>query len=460
MCRPFLLASALAFPLLATGCGTSSGKGKGSDQASAMEDEALRHELVAAGIQPLPDPPPVSDALFELGQALFFDKLLSGNEDVSCATCHVPEFSTGDGRTLSNGVHGIGLGPNRGGGAVIPRNSPPLFALHLKHELFWDGRVRTVGGLVSVPSAVELSDAMRATFAPGLELLAAQAMLPPVSHEEMRGMQGENPLGDLGDGYNSPGGRPDVTTQVWEELTGRLLAMPGYVALFQRAYPGVAFQDLGFAHAGNAIAAFEVRAFARTDSPFERFVRGDDAALTRGQVRGGLAFFGEGCNRCHSGSLFSDEQHHNTGLPQLGPGVAGNAFVLIPGSDIGHENTTGLMTDRFKFRTPSLLDVARTGPYGHAGQYAKLRDFVAHYQDVVVSNQQYDIQSNVFDPDLVTTLVPNSAQVLATLDPLLQAPNDIDVDAIVQFLQALTAEDALDLSDVVPATVPSGLPIF
>jgi cytochrome c peroxidase len=458
MSRPSLLALASSLALLGTACERSSG---GGPDESALEIEALRHELFAAGVQPLPEPPPVSDELFALGQALFFDKVLSGNEDVSCATCHLPEFATGDGRTLPDGVHGLGLGPNRGGGEMIPRNSPPLFALHLKRELFWDGHVRKIGDLVFTPPTVLISLAMREAFTPGLELLAAQAMLPPVSRQEMRGMPGENPLGDLGDGYNSSGGSPVSTVTVWVELTERLLDLPGYVQLLQAAYPGVALQDFTFAHAGNAIAAFETRAFARTDSAFERFVRGDDAALTREQVQGALEFYGRGCARCHSGSLLSDQDFHNTGLPQLGPGVNSTPFGTIPGLDIGLQNTTTRVQDRFKFRTPSLLNVALTGPYGHAGQFAELRDFVAHYEDPVLSNQQYDIQSNVVDPVLVGMFfAPLSEQVLATLDPHLQGVTDFDVDAVVEFLHALTAADASDLSGVVPPSVPSGLPIF
>jgi len=301
---------------------------------------------------------------------------------------------------------------------------------------------------------------MRATFSPGLEMMGAQAMLPPVSREEMRGQLGENPLGDLGDGYNSMGGESESTRLVWEALTERLLNTPGYVQLLRAAYPGVQLDEFTFAHAGNAIAAFEARAFGLTDSAFERFVRGDDKALTSAQIKGALEFFGAaGCVRCHSGSTFSDKQHHNTGMPQLGPGV--NAFAPFGDrSDFGRENVTGQFEDRFLFRTPSLLNVGLTGPYGHAGQFASLRDFVAHYRDAELSNRQYDIQSNVFDPALVTTLVQNSDQVLATLDLRLQAPNDFDVDAVVEFLGSLTAKDAFSLSEVVPASVPSGLPIF
>lgn len=463
MVRALASVFALSLGLSASACGRS--QGGSSDTPSTIAIDALRHELFAAGIQPLPAAPVVSDELFELGQALFFDKVLSGSEDVSCATCHLPQFATADGRNLSDGVRGIGLGPIRGGGAMIPRNSPALLALHLKSDLFWDGRVRSHGGQVEVPNAVPLTDEMRAAFSPGLEALAAQAMLPPVSREEMRGVPGENPLGDLGDGYNSVGGTDVGTRTVWEQLTERLLDIPAYVQLLRAAYPGVALQDFTFAHAGNAIAAFETRAFARTDSPFERFVRGDDTAMTGRQVRGALAFFGAGCAQCHTGSQLSDQDYHNIGLPQIGPGVAPVSLVALPptvfpGWDFGREAATGLPADRFLFRTPSLLNVALTGPWGHAGQFADLRDFVAHYRDPERSNREYDIQSNVFDPELVTMLTPNSDAVLQTLDPRLQALSAFDVGAVVDFLHALTADDARDLADIVPSSVPSRLPIF
>lgn len=461
----------LSSSLLATACGGSSGGGGGGApvDTDALEREALRVELSAAGVEPLPAPPAVSDELFTLGQALFFDKVLSGNQDVSCATCHLPQFATGDGRTLPDGVHGIGLGPLRGEGMMIPRNSPALFAAHAKQQLFWDGHLRRVVELIVVPRSVALSWEMRNTFDPELALLGVQAMLPPVSRGEMRGLPGENDLGDVGDGYGgggSGGGAPENTQVVWDELNERLLDLPGYVELLQAAYPGVAIGDFNFAHAGNAIAGFEARAFARTDSPFQRFLRGDDAALTRDEVRGGLAFVRAGCAQCHSGPLLSDEAFHNSGLPQLGPGVTGGdapvdpAGMPIAGPDLGREVDSGRAEDRFRFRTPSLHNVALTAPYGHAGQFATLRDMVAHYRDVEVSHLLYDVGSNVDDPELVHMVVPNSSEVLAALDPLLPVPNEFDVDAVLAFLHALTADDARDLADVVPAFVPSGLPVF
>jgi hypothetical protein len=142
--------------------------------------------------------------------------------------------------------------------------------------------VREFRGGILVPESVELTEEMRGTFSPGLEAMAAQAMLPPVSSDEMRGFA-ENPLGGLGEGY--PNGRPEVTTNVWQELTERLLDLPGYMQLLQAAYPDVAIQDITFAHVGNAIAAFEARAFARTDSPSSASSRRRPRADARAAAR-------------------------------------------------------------------------------------------------------------------------------------------------------------------------------
>ena len=151
---------ALALGLLATACGGSS-NGGAPQQEEFSEARALREAMFNASIPPVwVDPPEVSEELFLLGQALFFDKLLSGSEEVSCATCHLPDFATGDGRNLSRGVHGMGLGPDRGEGIMMARNSPALFSLHLRTELFWDGRIRRIQNVIFPPPAVSFSTEM------------------------------------------------------------------------------------------------------------------------------------------------------------------------------------------------------------------------------------------------------------------------------------------------------------
>ena len=143
-------------------------------------------------------------------------------------------------------------------------------------------------------------------------------------------------------------------------------------------------------------------------------------------------------------------------MPQLGPGkgngIGGN-------DDFGRENVTALVQDRYKFRTPSLLNVALTAPYGHAGQYSTLSSIVGHYRDVETALNDYNIMDHVTNPDLINTQVPNEAEVLANLAPSLTNPIQFSVANVTAFLESLSAAAALDLSGVVPSSVPSGLTI-
>ena len=100
---------------------------------------------------------------------------------------------------------------------------------------------------------------------------------------------------------------------IWAALMRRLTAIPGYVELFQAAYPDVPVDQLGFQHAANALAAYEIDFFTFEDSPFDRYIQGDESALSSEAVRGGLLFYGEaGCATCHTGGLLTDQQVFET----------------------------------------------------------------------------------------------------------------------------------------------------
>ncbi|MCB1089857.1 MAG: hypothetical protein KDM63_22650, partial [Verrucomicrobiae bacterium] len=150
-------------------------------------------------------------------------------------------------------------------------------------------------------------------------LLAVQAMFPVTARAEMRGQVGDrtvrgelNELALLADG--------DVLG-IWDALMDRLRAIPAYVDLFAAAYPEIASANLGLQHAANAIAAFEIETWSPLDSPFDRFLAGDDGALEDAALRGALLFYGDArCASCHAGPLLSDQRAHALGVPQLGPG--------------------------------------------------------------------------------------------------------------------------------------------
>jgi cytochrome c peroxidase len=394
----------------------------------------------------IPSPPLIEDELFDLGQALFFDKILSGNHDVSCATCHQPGLGTDDDLALSLGVGGTGIGSQREGGAVIPRNAPALFNLHAYRTMFWDSRVaRGPGGELITPAGDQLTPAMEQTLEHGV--VAAQALFPVTSADEMRGAPGSNELADIDD---------DDLGAIWRALMVRLGEVPAYVELFERAYPGMSFGEMTFAHAANAIAAYEIRAFDHTDSPYQRFLDGDDQALSTAELDGMDDFFDAGCDGCHSGPLLSNFDHHNTALAQIGPGKGHGAGGL---DDFAREGVTGDADDRYAFRTTPLINVELTGPFGHAGQFAELRDFVDHYRNHERNLEQYDVTENVDQTELWSTSVPNTAAVLQTVDRRMRELDGFNVDDVVAFLRAMTADSARDLSVTVPSSVPSGLPL-
>jgi cytochrome c peroxidase len=415
--------------------------------ADVITPQLVRQLAAARGIVPLPEPPHVRPALAKLGQALAFDKILSGNRNISCMTCHLPKFATGDGKSLAVGQGGTGLGPTREppNGNYIPRNAPPLFNLFAMRHLFWDGRVQIdASNHFHTPAGAQLTPEMQAVLEFGP--VSALGLFPVTNRAEMRGAPGTD-LGDVAD---------DDFTGIWAALMHRLGDNPEYRALFLAAYPGTRFEDMTFAHASNAIGGFIVDQFTFNHSPWDNFLAGDDGALTARQLAGAQTFLSLKCSICHNGSTFSDEQFHNVALPQVGPGE-GNGPSLL--DDFGRMNVTGSAADRYLFRTSPLRNVDLTGPYGHDGAIVSLRDFVAHYSESDLKLLGYNPMQ--LEPDLRGTLLPTAAAILGTRDPLLAGvviPDDL-VDQLMDYMHALTDNAARDLSKSVPARVPSKLPI-
>ena len=412
-------------------------------------DGLLRTMLEANGVVPLTKPP-TNVAKVALGKALFFDKILSGNENISCATCHHPALATSDGLSLGAGEGGAGLGPLRvyplddeNNPVIIPRNAPDLFCRADFRSMFWDGRVEEIDGQFFSPAG--------ASLLPGLDnVLAVQACFPVTSRDEMRGHGDSNELAEIAD--------TDVQA-IWAGLMDRLLANPTYVNLFQAAYPVKDAADFTFAHAANAIAEFEIKSWTLLDSPFDRFLAGDDTAMTAQQKTGMALFYGTArCATCHSGPLLSDELYHNTGVIQLGPGkgdgVDGKA-------DYGREQVTGDPQDRYRFRTPPLRNVTATGPWTHAGGFTNLRATVARYNNIRAAINNYDESPlpQVLEDTVNRAETPN---ILASLDARMP-PNPLspqEIDSIVAFLGALTSPTLPQLPQRdIPASVPSGLPV-
>ncbi len=441
---------ALPFLLLAAACG-------GDGAAAPAGVDSYLHALLAGAHATALDPPPAQHpALVALGRALMFDKILSGNRDVSCATCHDPVAHTSDALSLSIGTGGVGVGQARALGTArqfIARNAQELFNRGYPEftSMFWDGRVaHRPDGTFDTPAGAALPAGLSGP-------LAAQAMFPVLNRQEMRGQPGDldrfgapNELAALPD---------DDPSAAWAALMHRLLAIDGYVTLFQAAYPGIPVQQLGFQHAANAIAAFETEAFASTGSPFDDYLRGADDALSASAKRGALLFFNTpGCAECHSGPHLSDQKFHNIGVPQVGPG-----FGPAAPQDFGRAGVSGDAAERYLFRTPPLRNVELTGPWMHDGVYTTLTAAVRHYLDPRKSLTEFNPAG--LRAELRETYLDDPATLqamLQTLDSKMRQPADLSdaqVDDLVVFLHALTDPAATDLGAVAPASVPSGLPV-
>ena len=417
---------------------------EGSIEALVQE---VRERAAERGIGPLARPAPVRTELVRLGQALAFDKVLSGNRDISCMTCHVGSLGTGDGRSLSIGQGATGLGAARvhPDGAFIPRNAPAAFNLHAIEPLFWDGRVvRDAEGHFLTPAKQRVTPHMTRAFEFGA--LSALPLFPVLSREEMRADAG-NELAAVSD---------KQPQQVWNRLMDRLGRIREYRRMFEAAYPGTSFPRMNFGHASNAIAAFLTDRLAFNDSPWDRFLAGDDGAMTEVQLRGARNFLTARCSICHNGPAFTDNQFHNVAVAQFGPGKGDGASGR---DDFGRMRETGRAEDRYAFRTPPLRNVELTAPYGHDGAFFSLREFVAHYSESDLKLRSFD--GSELEPALRGTLLANVEDILATRDPLLDGVvfDDVTIDEVTEFMNALTDPAARDLSAIVPASVPSGLPV-
>ncbi|MBC75982.1 MAG: hypothetical protein CME64_08190 [Halobacteriovoraceae bacterium] len=331
-------------------------------------DRELQRYVQMFKYEAIEKPQDVDQNKYVLGKKLFFDKRLSGNRNVSCATCHDPNKGTGDGLPLPVGVTKK---------TVIPRNSPPLFNLdhYEMGSLFWDGRVSydDMGETFNTPSR-----ALNGYYPKRMDItevlgsaLAAQAIFPIISHAEMRGMKGTNPIANA-----------KTDEEAWKLLMERLLNIEEIKTLFEKAYPN---QRLNIGHLGNALAEFQRTEFASYNTPWDRYLNGELDALSDAEKRGAIAFSTVGrCTQCHDGALLGGRVFANIASPQIGPGKD------LVNNDEGRFYVTRRNSSRYQFRTPPLRNVALTAPYFHSGVYESLEEVIDHYTKGVDAIDEFD----------------------------------------------------------------------
>jgi len=269
---------------------------------------------------------PMSTAKVALGRWLFYDTRLSGNNTMSCGTCHLQELAFTDGKPRSIGSTG----------ALHPRSSMSLINTAYASRLTWAN--------------------------PLLDRLEDQALTP---------LFGDSPV-EMG-----MAGRD-------KEIGALLGSDATYRRLSQAAFPDDE-SPFSVLNAVRAIAAF-VRSIVSFDSPYDRYLAGDLAALSPSAERGMELFFSERleCFHCHGGFNLTDSTTHaNSNIDQTGFHNTGlynlNASGAYPEENTGLFDMTGEVRDMGRFKAPTLRNIAVTKPYMHDGSVATLEDVVDHY---------------------------------------------------------------------------------
>lgn len=378
--------------------------------------------------------PSIDAPLAQLGLKLFFNKALSGDKDVACATCHHPLLGGGDNLSLSIGVGAENpdvLGHKRllkdSLTLGVPRNAPTTFNSGLWQQfMFHDGRVAQVAGGITTPDVPHPQPDAQA----GHNLVHAQARFPVTSSHEMRG--------NLFD-------RGGTTQTCRDRLAERLREEPHWLPLFRAAFAQadaaaetvMTEQNIAF-----ALGEYE-RSQVFVNHAWKQYVQGDLTALSSSAKHGALLFFrersegGYACAACHRGDFFTDEQFRNVLMPPIGPGKGG--ADNLSQQDYGRWLVTQDPADKFRFRTPSLLNVAVTGPLGHNGAYTTLDGVVKHMLNPFQAALSYD-SAQLQQPHIPHIhLQENLREMLASnTDMAGQAYREEDVGYLVDFLQTLT----------------------
>jgi cytochrome c peroxidase len=396
-----------------------------------------------------------------LGQLLFYDKILSGNRNIACSTCHHPDFGTSDGLSLGVGEGGIGLGRTRTSGIGasrikkrIPRNAPALWNLGAKelHTMFHDGRLMTsdlYGNEFDSPAEEWLPIGFNS-------LLAAQAMFPVTAQFEMSGNPSENEIA---------GAVHNRIDYAWPILAKAVRGIPEYGNQFVEAFDHIDTpEQVSMVDITNALAAFMAFEWTSFDSPFDQYLAGNAGALTPQEISGMELFYGEAeCSTCHAGALMSDQGFHALALPAFGPGRTRGFDPMA--RDVGRMGKSNDAKDAYRFRTPMLRNIALTAPYGHNGAYPTLYGIVRHHVEKT-PDWSRDMLALPNAPwiEQVDFAIQDDAREMARQaqyrDTNIIELSNSDITDIVAFLEALTGTDSLEHPPFgVPITVPSNLPL-
>lgn len=260
-----------------------------------------------------------NEKLVALGQQLFHEKALSGNNSRSCASCHIPDQYFADQLTRSASFNGQTL---------LKRNTPSLLYAGFQHAQFWDGRAAS---------------------------LEQQVKMVMLSVDEMNA---------------------DTTLSMQQ-----LQQQPVYQQLYSKAFTG-SKAPVNMDNTATAIAAY-VRTLCGMNAPFDRFIAGDTHAMTKEQQTGFNLFMGKAqCATCHFAPVFNGltpPLYQLTEFEVLGTTALGVALPARADADNGRYDFFPISFYRQAFKTPTVRNAAVTAPYMHNGRFATLEEVVEFY---------------------------------------------------------------------------------
>jgi cytochrome c peroxidase len=387
---------------------------------------------------------------------------------------------------MAIGVDNNGIVGRDRAGPRNQRRSPFVVNTEFYPSLMWTARFSALSG-----DPFDASLGFQFPLPEGLitstqTLLQAQGSLPSTELVEMAGFTGitanPGPFGpefsQFDDGEGDPLPAPDATGfhnfPIQDLIDARLNDIDAYLQLFGDAFnggvallPGQITIDMR----REAIAEFQM-SLPGADAPLDKFARGDDTAMTNRQKEGAVLFFGKAqCVYCHSvagqsNEMFSDFKLHRIGGPQVFPqfGVGlGDVKFDGPGQneDFGFEQTSGNPSDRYMFRTAPLRNLAAAPAFFHNGAFGSVRAAIEHHTHVVSSATHYNPGKNHLPADL--HVGPIDPVLAAGIDPALASPlvlKEKELKALTAFVaEALLDPHVLEFCTLVPASVPSGLPV-
>ena len=398
----------------------------------------------------------------KIGQLLFYDKILSGNRNISCGTCHHHDHGGSDGLSLGIGEGGSGLSIARTAGTGddrirkrIPRNATSLWNLGHKSitVVFVDGRLEIsdlYGNSFNSPAEEWLPQ--------GLDtVIAAQAVFPMVAQFEMAGNPKENEIA---------GAVHDRIDASWPILAKRVRIIPEYGDMFVAAFDNIDKpEQVSIVEIAEALGQFINDEWQNFDSPYDALLT-EGIALEPAAERGRQLFFGQAnCSSCHSGPLLSDQKFHALGLPAFGPGRT-RRFDPMP-RDVGRMGESDALEDAYRFKTPRLRNIALTAPYGHNGAYPTLEGIIRHHLNPAKARLEWtrdmsNLPSVPWLEDIDFVIQSDKLEMARQAEKLDIEPVDLadhELRDLVAFMHALTGKTALTRPLGAPDTVPSGLPV-